>query len=128
MLTCSIKGDTGVVSHTAPGGGLYGHFMRTGERKFSVDLTIAAKDTDDIQTLFQNDTEIAVSLAVNSGSDAQMTFSWPFVHLKANKIGSKDQMTIWTLSWDETTTLQKSGQKAFAATVINDEPTYLVAV
>ena len=56
FMSATLKISTGVVNHTSPGGGLYGIFMRTGLRKFSFDATIAAKDTDDIRTLFVNDT------------------------------------------------------------------------
>ena len=66
FISATIKIGTGVVNHTSPGGGLYGIFMRTGLRTFSVEAVIAAKDTDDIRTLFMNDTLAGMTIVTTS--------------------------------------------------------------
>jgi hypothetical protein len=111
--------------HRAPGGGLYGLFVRKQNPKFSIATTIAAKDTDDTYTLFQNDTACAYSLTANSGATAQLTISLPQVHLKSTKLGFDGDMEVWQLEGDESTCFQVSGVPPISVGVINSVASYL---
>jgi hypothetical protein len=107
-MSTTLKLQNQLVLHRAPGGGLYGIFVRKGNPKFSLTSTFAAKDTDDIYTLFQNDTAADYELAVNSGTAAQMTISVPAMHLKTTKIGFDGDMVVWQVENDETIRLPAS--------------------
>ena len=72
-LSTTLKIGTGVVNHVAPGGALYGVYLRRGLWTFSVQTTIAAKETDDILTLLENDTESAW-LGISTAARRR---SWP---------------------------------------------------
>jgi hypothetical protein len=125
-MNTTFKAENQLTVHKAPGGGLLGIFVRKGNPKFSISTTIAAKDTDDIYTLFQNDTAAGFTLTVNSGAAAQLQISIPQVHLKTTKLGFDGDMTIWQLEADETTCYALSGVPPLTVQVINSVPTYLV--
>lgn len=124
-ISSTWKFSTGVVNHFAPGSGLYGLFPRLGLRKFSFEATIAAKDTDDISTLLENDTECAASWAINSGAQAQLNISVPKFHLKANKLGFDQNMVVWQIEGDETTCLATASAAPVTVTAINAQASYL---
>ena len=69
------------------------HFMRTGLRKFSLSANIAAKNTDDIRTLFMNDTMSVLTIVTTSGTSG-LSVSIPSFKLKANKLGVDGNMVI----------------------------------
>jgi len=125
-MTTTWKWSTGVVNHTAPGGGLYGLFPRLGLRKFSFESTIAAKDTDDISTLLEADTLCGLTWAINSGAQAQFNITVPNCSLKAAKMGFDGNMTVWQIESDETLMLV-SGGSPFTAQVINGVASYLAS-
>jgi hypothetical protein len=97
------------VVHKAPGGGLYGIFVRKGNPKFSISTTFAAKDSDDVFTLLRNDTECDYELSVNSGADAQLTVSIPHMHAKTTKLGFDGEMVVWQIEGDESTCFDEDG-------------------
>jgi hypothetical protein len=126
-MSTTFKMENQLVIHRAPGGGLYGIFVRKGNPKFSLSTTFAAKDTDDIYTLFNNDTAADYELVVNSGATAKMSISVPQMHLKTTKLGFDGDMIVWQVENDETTSYQASGTPPVTLTVTNDVAAYLVA-
>jgi hypothetical protein len=127
-MKTTFKAQNQLQVHRAPGGGLYGLFVRKQNPKFSIATTIAAKDTDDIYTLFQNDTASVYSLVVNSGAAAQLTISIPVAHLKTTKLGFDGDMEIWELEFDETSAFDVSGVSPVTVTVVNSVASYLTGV
>ena len=127
LMDATFKLDNQCIVHRAPGGGLYGIFVRKGNPKFSASFTVAAAATDDIYTLFQNDTASDFELAVNSGTGSKMTISIPAMHLKTTKLGLDGDMVIWQIEIDETTSYQDAGVPPVTITVTNDLPAYLQA-
>ena len=123
-MTTTWKWSTGVINHTAPGGGLYGIFPRLGLRKFSFQSTIAAKDTDDISTLLEADTLSAASWTINSGAQAEAVITVPNFSFKANKMGFDGNMVVWQIESDETLMLSTGGYPLQVA-VTNGIATYL---
>ena len=121
-----IKAQNQLQAHRACGGGYYGLFIRKGNPKFSIATTIAAKDTDDIFTLFQNDTAAVFTLTVNSGATAILTISVPVAHLKTTKLGFDGDMEVWELEFDETSAFDVGGVSPFTVTVTNSVASYLV--
>lgn len=124
-MKTTLKLENQLEVHKAPGGGLYGLFVRKGAPKFSLQTTIAAKDTDDVYTIFTNDTACAFTLNVNSGAAAQLNISIPQTHLKATKIGLDKDMIVWELEADETTCYQAAGVAPITIAVINGVASYL---
>jgi Phage tail tube protein len=125
-MNTTIKLENQVTVHKAPGGGLFGIFIRKGNPKFSLTTTIAAKTPDDIFTLHQNDTACAYSLAVNSGAQAQLNVSIPQMHTKTTKLGFDGEMEIWQIEADETTCYDLAGTPPISLQVINAVAAYLV--
>ena len=125
-MTSTVKAENQLVVHKAPGGGLYGIFVRKGNPKFSLSSTFAAKDTDDIYTLFANNTTSAYTLTVNSGAAVQMVISIPAINLKTTKLGFDGDMVVWQVEADETTSYQAAGVPPISIQVTNTVPAYLV--
>jgi hypothetical protein len=124
-MSTTLKLQNQLQVHRAPGGRLYGIFVRKQSPKFSIATTIAAKDTDDIYTLFQNDTAAAYSLTANSGAAAQLTISLPQVHLKTTKLGFDGDMEVWQIEADESTCYEVAGVPPISIGVVNSVPAYL---
>lgn len=124
-MNTTFKLDNQLTVHKAPGGGLYGIFIRKGDPKFSISTTIAAKDTDDLYTLFEGDTATDYVLNVNSGASAQIQISIPAAHLKTTKLGFDKDMVVWQIEADETTCYDIAGAPPISVQVINGVATYL---
>ncbi len=122
----SIKIDRGTTPFQSSGDGLYAGSNATGDVKFSVDLTIAAQATEDVNTWFEAGTRCAVSIATNPANQYQVGFTFPNVRIKANKVGQSGNVVTWALSWDETTSINNGAQLAISAFIINATPIYLV--
>lgn len=125
-MSTTLKLDNQLAVHKAPGGGLYGIFVRKGNPKFSLSSTFAAKESDDVYTLFQNDTAADYEMTVNSGAAAQMTVSIPQMHLKTTKLGFDGDMVVWQVENDETTNYQAAGVPPISISVTNGVAAYLV--
>jgi hypothetical protein len=117
-----IKLSNECMIHRAPGGGLYGIFVRKGNPKFSISTTVAAKDTDDTFTLYKNDTASDYALTVNSGAAAQLTVSVPNAHFKTAKLGFDGEMVIWQLDVDESTAFWTPGNPLSNPVVLPTPP------
>lgn len=124
-MSTTLKLENQLQVHRAPGGGLYGIFVRKGNPKFSLSTTFAAKDTDDIYTLYANDTASDYNLTVNSGAAAQLNISIPQMHLKTTKLGFDGDMTVWQVENDETTNYQAAGVPPITLGVTNAVASYL---
>jgi hypothetical protein len=124
-MSTTLKLENQLKVHRAPGGGLYGIFVRKGNPKFSLSTTFAAKDTDDVYTRFANDTACDYELAVNSGADAQLNISIPQMHLKTTKLGFDGDMVVWQVENDETTSYQAAGVPPISLSVVNTVAGYL---
>lgn len=125
-MSSTIKMDNQLTVHKAPGGGLYGIFVRKGNPKFSIQTTFAAKDVDDIYTLFVNNTACSYSLAINSGAQAQLTISVPKTQLKTTKLGTDGDMIVWQVEMDESTCYQAAGTPPVTLIALNGIASYLV--
>jgi hypothetical protein len=127
-MSTTLKFENQLTVHKAPGGGLYGIFVKKGNPKFSITTTLAAKDTDDVYTLFKSDTECDYALVVNSGADAQLTVSIPHAHFKTTKLGFDGDTIVWQLEGDESTCYDASGTTPpITVGVVNAVAAYLAA-
>lgn len=126
VMSGTLKLENQNAVHRAMGGGLQGIFQRKGNPKFSLSMVVAAKDTDDILTLLENDTAVDFVLLVNSGAAAQLQVTIPVMHLKSSKLGFDGDMTIWNLDADESTAYDVGGTAPISVQVINSVATYLV--
>jgi hypothetical protein len=126
-MSTTLKLENQNTVHKAPGGGLYGIFQRKGDPKFSISTTIAAKDTDDILTLLENDTSSDLVLTIDSASAAQLVITIPVCHFKSTKLGFDKDMTIWQLEADETSAYDVSGTPPISIQVTNSVAAYLAA-
>ena len=125
FMSATIKLDNQGVVHEAPGGGLYGIFMRRGDPKFSLSMVIAAKEVDDILIHFLANDFVSFSLPINSAANCQLTFAFPKANLKTTKLGFDGDMPIWNLELDETTVYQNGAVPPVTATIISAQPTWL---
>jgi hypothetical protein len=123
----SIKLDRGSSAFKASGDGLTAGSVASGTGKFSVDLTIAALVTDDVNGWFQNNTQLSISLATNPTLTYQMGFNFPAAYVKANKLGNVEDKVMWQLSFDETTCIASGATAAISAFNIDAQAAWLVA-
>lgn len=123
----SVKFTVGLVAHRAPGGGMYASFMKIDTQRASAQLQIAAKDVDDVFTLFANDTVQELKINTNSGAAAQMNIKFPYLYFSAAPIGANGKEVIWTLESDERSVTKNGANEPVQVVVINNQPTYLVA-
>jgi hypothetical protein len=124
-MSTTLKLENQLTVHKAPGGGVYGIFVKKGNPKFSISTTIAAKDTDDVYTLFQNDTASSYSLSVNSGAAATLTIAIPQMHFKTTKLGFDGDMVVWQIEGDESSCYDLAGVSPITVTVVNVVAAYL---
>lgn len=126
-LSGEIKFTTGTVTHRGPGGGLYGFFNRVGlQRVSSIKLVVAATNADDLNTLWENQTNQEVKIIINSGAAAQLTLDFPNMYFNQAQPSVDAERVVYSLTADENNILQ--GASAICtATVINNQATaYLV--
>jgi hypothetical protein len=126
-LSTTFKAQNQSMAHRGAGSGLYADFVRKGDPKFSISTTFAAKDTDDIYTLYKNNTQCVFTLVINSGTQAQMTISIPATQLKTTKIGFEGTEVVWQVEADETTCYQAAGTPPVTISVVNAVAAYLAA-
>lgn len=123
----SIKLDRQAKPFQSSGDGLYAASVASGQGKFSVDFTIAANATDDVNGWFESQTALAISIATNPVQTYQFGFNFPIAYVKANKLTNVEDKVMWALSFDETTCLQNGAQAAISAFTIDNTPAFLVA-
>lgn len=121
----SIKIDRGTAPFKSAGDGLTAKSCQAGNLKFSVDMTIMANSTDDIEANFENNQNFAVSLATNPANAFQLILTFPNAYIKANKLGNQEDKVAWQLSFDESSMIQVGGTAALQAQIINSCPSYL---
>jgi len=126
MMSATLKFDNQLVVQRVMGGGTYGTFVRKQNPKFSLTATIAAKDVNDTYALFEADTATALTLAANSGAAAQITATYPNLHLKTTKLGFDGDMVVWQIEADESTAFWAAGVPPVSVSVVNAVAAYLV--
>ncbi|SRR5579884_406663 len=125
-LSGQIKLTTGTVVHRAPGGGLYGYFNRVGMQRASLSIVIAATNADDVNTLWENQTNQEVKIIINSGAAAQCTLDLPNLYFNQVQPSADAERVVYTLTSDENNILQ-GASALVTATVVNSQASYLVA-
>jgi hypothetical protein len=122
----AFKIDRGTAPFKGSGDGLVAKSNQYGKLTFSLDFTVMAQQTDDINILYENMTPCAISVATNVGLTQQLILNFPLSRLKATKLGNENDLVAWKCSIDQTTILQNGAAAALSATLINTCPTYLV--
>ena len=121
----SIKLDRGSSPYQSSGDGLFANSVASGDGKFSVDLTLAAEATDDVNGWFENGIRLNVTIQTNPANAYGFGFTFPSVRIKANKVSNTASTVTWQLSWDEESTISVGNQSAISAFIINNTPAYL---
>jgi hypothetical protein len=122
----SIKIDRNSAPFESSGDGLRAGSVQYGKFGLSVDMTIMAEATDDVNGWFENGTPLALTLATNPANTYQFSISFPMAIIKANKLGNKSDLVAWQLSFDQSSVLQVGNTAAFSAQVINECAAYLI--
>lgn len=122
----SIKIDRGSAAFESSGDGLSAGSVQCGKLGLSVDLTIMAKDTDDVNGFYEAFTQLSVSIATNPANQYQFGVTFPNARVKANKLGNKNDLVAWQLSFDQGSLLQVGNTPAVQPFIINTCPAYLI--
>lgn len=122
----SVTFTNGVTMHRAPGGGLYPTFAKIGLQRVSVQLSIAAKDTEDIETLFINNTLQELQINTNSGAAGQLNMKILNLRFLAEPAAEGIEK-IWNLSADGGRDVTKGAGNYVEVVAINSQATFLVA-
>jgi hypothetical protein len=109
----------------APGGGFFSTFTKVLKQRANLQLQIAAKDVDDLRTLFVNDTPRNFQIKANSGAAQQMTLDFPYAMPTAPAATASGVEVLWPLTAGDQDVLKWQGQEIFTATVVNNTPSYL---
>jgi hypothetical protein len=88
-------------------------------------LQVAAKDADDIRTLFLNDTMRELQINCNSGAAAQLNMKFPGIFFTA-QLTAQGVEEIWQLSAGDQDVVKNGLNEVFQATVINNQSAYMV--
>jgi hypothetical protein len=123
----SVHFQVGLTPHRAPGGGMFSTMHKIDQQRATVSLRIAAKDVDDVRTLFLNDTIQELQINTNSGAAAQLKIRFPGMFLSAAQIGVDGNEEIWQVDTDENSVIKSGVLNLVEVTVINNQATYLVA-
>jgi hypothetical protein len=114
-----------MVENRAPGGGLWGTFMKTTRRRANLTVQVDAKDVDDIRTLWRNDTPMNWRVKVNSGASQIVTFDYPYLVMTAPAAALTGNEVQYPLQSTDKHVLKWQGQEVFTATLVNNTATYL---
>jgi hypothetical protein len=122
----TVKYSQEITPHRAPGGGMFSTFHKVGKQRASLSLVIAAKDVDDVSTLFENDTLQEVQINTNSGAAAQLNQKFPGAYLTAAKLGMDGNEEIWQIeSIQDAGVIKNGGANYVEYVTINSEPAFL---
>ncbi len=114
-----------MVPHRAPGGGLIATFMKVLKQRATCTLQVAAKDADDIRTLFINDTTRELQINVNSGAAAQLNMKFPGISF-TTQLAAQGVEEIWQCNSGDQDVFKNGLNEVFQATVINNQSAYMV--
>jgi len=123
----SIKVDRQAAPFESSGDGLYSSSVASGSTKYSVECSIAANSTDDVNGWFENQIPLALTVQTNPALAYGFGFTFPNALVKASKLANIEDKVIWGISFDETSCTQVGNTPAISAFVNNDTPAYLVA-
>jgi hypothetical protein len=123
-----IKVTSGIVNHRAPGGGMFATMNKiVNPPRATCSLVVAAKDTDDMRTLFLGDT--LRELQINTVSSAKtLNLKFPACYFSAAQLGGDGNEAVWHIEIDEMAALQQTTVQPLVAVAINTvAASYLVA-
>jgi hypothetical protein len=123
----SLKIDRQAKPFESSGDGLYSASVASGSIKFSIDVTIAANSTDDVNGWFESQIPLSITIGTNPANAYGFTFTFPKAFVKSSKVGNIEDKVMWALAFDETCCLQVGATPAIGAAIINDIDAFLVA-
>jgi hypothetical protein len=124
----SVKYEQEIIPHRAPGGGKVSTFTKVMKQRASFQLVIAAKDVDDVRTLFVNDTLQELQINTNSGAAAQLNIKFPGAYVTAAQIGVDGNEEIWSIESNQDAGVIKNGAANYAEYVVLNSETAFLAV
>jgi hypothetical protein len=121
-----VQISNGVTPHRAPGGGLFASGMnKLGAPRVRATITVAAKDVDDLRTLFIADT--IRELQINTTSSAkQLNIKLPGLYVGDFSYAPDGQEIIATLQFGEQDIVKSGASEVIELVAVNSTTTYLV--
>jgi hypothetical protein len=111
----------------ACGGGTKPYFVKLGDVVLKLKLVIANDTSTDIEDWRENQTPLAVSIAIASGATS-LTIAYPNVIIPNSDLGTQDKVVATTVEFDENSIMQPTGGgNNVSITVLNTDTAYLVA-
>ncbi len=117
--------STGLEQHRAPGGGDVSTFAKIGLQRVTGSVRVAAKDTDDLRSVFVADTLQELQINTNSHANGQMNLKFPNLYIRATPAADGEEQ-VWDLTFGEQDVMKGSALELFEGVAINTEATYLV--
>lgn len=114
-----------MAENRAPGGGLWGTFMKVTRRRANLSVQVDAKDVDDIRGLWRNDTPRNWRVKVNSGASQIATFDYPYAIMTAPSASLAGNEVEYPLQTSDKSVLKWQGQEIMTATLVNNTASYL---
>jgi hypothetical protein len=131
-ISLQVGNGAGEVDGHYPGTGLYKGRAWQGKRIINPSLTVLAKATDDIHTLFANDTlqslQIVITGDLITGTTYfEVTIDIPAVHFGSPlKIGAQGNFVAWELTPTDEGVFQPAAAEPITITVVNKEEDFLL--
>jgi hypothetical protein len=125
LQQATLKVDHQHIDHRATGIGLNAGFIRKGDPKFDLQLSIYTKDTDDVFTRQVNNTKTAIAINVPISANESLAISVPSANIKTTKMGWDGDATIWQVELDETTCYLSGGAQPLTITITSSDPSFL---
>jgi len=132
-ISLQVGNGVGETEGHYPGTGLYKGRAWQGKRIINPSLTVFAKETDDILTLFAGDTvqelKIVITGDLITGTTYfSVTIDIPAVHFgNPLKIGAQGNFVAWELTPGDEGVFQPAAAEPITITVVNKEPDFLLA-
>lgn len=118
LRSWEVSISSGLVQHRGPGGGLVATMAKIGAQRATVRLAVAASSSDDLRTLFVNNTLQELQINTNSGATAQLNFKFHNLYFKASMLADGLEQ-VWELVSDETDVMKGAGLEPLTVTAIN---------
>lgn len=126
VVQWSLDIKASITPNRAPGVGLFATFTKVLKQRVNLTLQVKATSTDDIAVLCTGDVLRNIQIKCNSGAAQQFTFDLPGVYPVAHAASASGQEVMWPITAGDQDIVKWQGQEYFTATVMNNQPAYLV--
>lgn len=125
VLSWAVTLNQDITPHKGPGSGLYATQLKIGHPSPRLQMTISAKETDDLVLLFLNSTEREIQINIPTAADCSLNFKFPSIYLSSAQVGTDNNEVVLNIESDENSILKSGANEPIVVTAINSQSSYL---